>query len=36
MAKGKDCRILEVRTGSGKLLFSLRLVEKEEGVEDTQ
>jgi len=30
MAKEKDCRILEVRTGSGELLFSLRLTEKEE------
>ena len=30
MAKEKDCRVLEVRTGSGELLFSLRLMEKEE------
>lgn len=30
MANGKDCRVLEVRTGSGELLFSLRLIGKEE------
>ena len=30
MAKGIACRILEVRTGSGELLFSLRLIEKDE------
>ncbi|MCX5909823.1 MAG: hypothetical protein NTY64_22260 [Deltaproteobacteria bacterium] len=29
MTKEKDCRVLEFRTGSGELLFSLRLVEKE-------
>ena len=29
MSKEKDCRVWEVRTGSGELLFSLRLVEKE-------
>jgi hypothetical protein len=29
MAKEKDCRILEFRTGSGELLFSLHLIEKE-------
>jgi hypothetical protein len=30
MSKEKDCRILEVRTGSGQLLFSLWLIEKKE------
>ena len=30
MAKEKDCRVLEFRTGSGELLFSLRLIEGEE------
>ncbi len=30
MAKEKDCRVLEVRTGSGELLFSLSLIEKKE------
>jgi len=31
MSKEKVCRVLEVRTGSGQLLFSLWLIEKEEG-----
>jgi len=30
MSNPKDCRVLEVRTGSGQLLFSLRLIEKKE------
>jgi hypothetical protein len=30
MSKEKACRVLEVWTGSGQLLFSLRLIEKEE------
>ncbi|MBM4305155.1 MAG: hypothetical protein FJ123_00315 [Deltaproteobacteria bacterium] len=30
MAKEKDCRVLEVRTGSGQLLLSLWLIEKKE------
>ena len=30
MAKEKDCRVWEVRTGSGELLFSLRLFEQQE------
>ena len=29
MSKEKACRVLEVRTGSGELLFSLWLIEKE-------
>jgi hypothetical protein len=30
MSKEKACRVLEIRTGSGQLLFSVRLIEKEE------
>ena len=34
MAKEKGCRILEIRTGSGEVLFSLWLVEKEEPTQE--
>ncbi len=34
MAKGKDCRVLEFRTGSGQLLFSLWLIEKSEAPQE--
>ena len=36
MSKEKNCRVLEVRTGSGQLLFSLWLIEKEQASQAPQ